>query len=159
MRQSPIFEATGDVFEGPRMTVARVAAVAGIVLAAGACDFLGPDCPSGPGSLIATLVSPNGHEASAVFEVTGGAGLGEVSTDGGEVFFQHLEDSSRVVVVMDAPGEIEFLIETDDIGRFPDVEAIQVADGRNELRASLSGYEVRVSREKDSSKEGSGDQP
>jgi hypothetical protein len=60
---------------------------------------------------------------------------------------------------MDEPGEIEFLIETDDVGRVPDIVPVQVADGQNDLRASLSGYEVVVSRGNGLPSPGSGDIP
>lgn len=127
----------------------------GLVL--GACDSTGPEGPKGPGALVATLVSPNGNEASAVFEITGGIDLSFVSTVGGEAFYQHSGGSSRVVVVLDDPGEIQFRVGAEDVGELPQISVIQVADGDNHLRSSVSGYEVRVEGEEYPS--GQGGQP
>lgn len=129
--------------------VSRLTVVGLLALNVGACDSLGPDEPKGPGSLLATLVSPMGNEASAVFELTGGVGLGSVSSFGGEVFYQHFGGSTRIVVVMNDPGEIRFKVWTEDVGQLPDVTVIQVADGEDQLRTSLSGYTVRFAREED----------
>ena len=124
------------------------AALVFLFFVAGACDSTGPDGPKGPGALTATLVSPNGAEASAVFEFTGGVDLSFVSVVGGEAFYQHSGGSSRVVVVLDDPGEIQFRVGTADVGEIPQVTVIQVADGNNDLRPSVSGYEIRVEGEK-----------
>jgi hypothetical protein len=137
--------------------LSRLAALGLLALGAGACDSLGPEGPSGSGSFLATLVSPHGNEASAVFELTGGVGLGTVSPIDGEVFYQHFGASTRIVVVMDDPGEVRFQVRTEDIGQVPEVTVIQVASGENELRASLSGYSVQIAGEKDSSLQGQGE--
>lgn len=134
--------------------LSRLAALGLLALGAGACDFLGPEGPSGSGSFLATLVSPHGNEASAVFELTGGIGLGTVSPIDGEVFYQHFGVSTRIVVVMDDPGEVRFQVSTEDVGQIPEASVIQVASGENELRASLSGYSVQFIREEGSSKQG-----
>lgn len=134
----------------------RVVVLGLFVLSVGGCDFLGPDGPEGPGVLLVTLVSPVGNEASAVFELTGGIGLGTVSPIGGEVLYQHYGGSTRVVVVMDEPGEVRFQVRTEDLGQLPEADVVQVADGENQLRISLSGYTVQVARSKEPSKEGWG---
>lgn len=126
------------------------------VLWVGACDFLGPDDPSGPGTFVGTVYSPNGAEGSAILELTGGVGLGTVSPVGGEVLYEHLAQSTRIVVVLDDPGEIQFQLQTDDISVLPTVTVIQVADGANEVRPSVAEYSVSFSREKDSSEMGRG---
>lgn len=128
-----------------------------LALGAGACDATGPGGPKGPGRITATLVSPHGSEASAVFELTGGTDLSFVSSDGGETFYQHSAGLSRVVVVLDDPGVIRFHVETEDVGDLPSVQVIQVADGRNELRSSFSAYGVLVEGAKYSSGSGGGD--
>jgi hypothetical protein len=51
---------------------------------------------------------------------------------------------------------IQFHVETEDVGDLPSVRVIQVADGQNELRSSLSAYEVRVEGRKFSSMSGGG---
>jgi hypothetical protein len=141
------------------MTRRGVVRFAGLGLLIGslvACDLMGPDGPSGPGDFEGTLISPNGAEGSVVLELTGGIGLGTVSPEGGEVLYQHFGESSRIVMVLDEPGEIRFTVRTEDVGKYPDVRVIQVADGQNNLRPSVSGYEVTFTRTKDSSKKGKG---
>lgn len=126
------------------------------LFALGACDSLGPEDKGGPGALTVSLLSPNGAEGSAVFELVGGLGLSTVSPVGGEVFYQHFGGSSRIVVVMDEPGEVRFIVRTDDVQELPAVNIIQVAGGGDELRGSLEGYTIEFSAEKDSSKKGRG---
>ncbi len=125
-------------------TVRGLALLFAGLLVTTACDSTGPEGPKGPGWITATLVSPNGIEASAVFEISGGTDLSHASSDGGETFYQHSGGSSRVVVVLDDPGVIQFQVGTEDVGELPSVRVIQVADGENELRSSLSGYQVQV---------------
>ena len=100
-----------------------------------------------------------GPEGSAVFELTGGADLSVTSSTGGEVFYEHSAGSSRVVIVMDDPGQISFRVETGDVGVVPTVDVIQVADGQDQLRSSLSGYEVIVEGEKSTSAAEQGGRP
>jgi hypothetical protein len=83
-------------------------------------------------------------------------GLSTVSPIGGEVIYQHFGGSSRIVVVMDDPGEVRFKVRTADVQELPEVNLIQVASGENELRGSLAGYSVEFSAEKDSSPKGRG---
>jgi len=115
-----------------------------LLAAASACDDLGPSGPRGPGSIHVDLVSPNGAEGSAVFELVGGTGLGTVSVTGGEVFFEREGDTLRVVVILDVPGEIGIRIEADDVRDLPSVTVVQVAGGDNRLRSSLAGYRVEL---------------
>lgn len=122
----------------------------------GACDLMGPDDPEGPGSFEVRLLSPNGLEGSAVVELIGGVGLGTVSPIGGEVLYEHTGVSTFVAIVLDEPGEIRFHVRTDNVGEIPEARVLQVADGANQLRRSVSGYEVAFTFEKDSSKKGRG---
>jgi len=115
-----------------------------LLAAAVGCDDLGPSGPRGPGSIHVDLVSPNGAEGSAVFELVGGTGLGTVSATGGEVFHEREGDTLRIVVVLDVPGEIGVRIETDDVRDLPSVTVVQVADGHDQLRSSLAGYHVEL---------------
>ena len=55
-----------------------------LFLGLGACDSLGPEDKGGPGSLTVSLLSPNGAEGSAVFELIGGMGL--TGCGGGSTF-------------------------------------------------------------------------
>jgi len=117
-----------------------------LALAAMGCNDLGPSGPGGPGSINVTLSSPNGAEGSAVFEMAGGTGPGVVTSFGGEVYhyFNYGTGVTRVVVIMDVPGNVQFKVGTSDVGDLPVVTVLQVADGDDQLRASLSGYEVEV---------------
>jgi len=112
-----------------------------MIAAIAACDIFSPG-PSGPGELHANLVSPNATEGAAVLEVTGGVGLGLVTTDHGQAFYQADGGTTRVVVILDDPGQITFQIRVQDVAELPSVMVVQVADGSNELRTSLTGYDV-----------------
>jgi hypothetical protein len=116
-----------------------------------ACSDLGPDGPEGSGSIRVGLVSPNGAEGSAVFEFTGGSGLGVVTAFGGEVYYSHNygTGTSKVVVIMDNPGQIQFRIRSSDVGDLPSFSVLQVADGNDDLRTSLTGYDIEVAQVKD----------
>jgi len=109
-----------------------------------ACSDSGPSGPSGPGTFRADLASPNGAEGAAVFELTGGVGLGDVTMSGGEVLYDHGPGATLIIVLLDTPGQIRFQIRTENVGSLPSVTVVQVADGGNELRESLSGYAVQL---------------
>ncbi|MGD8319657.1 MAG: hypothetical protein PVJ02_04370 [Gemmatimonadota bacterium] len=104
-----------------------------------ACGDQGPH--SGPGTLTATVVSPNGTEGSAVLSLFG-EGIGEVRALDGAVFSERRGDSVRVVVLADTPGSLRFLVAVDDTTRPVTASFIQVADGEDQLRTSLGGYTV-----------------
>ena len=116
-----------------------------------ACQDLGPSTPKGPGAIHVDMESPNGAEGSAAFQISGGTGLGVVSSFGGEVFYDHNygTEVSLVVVVMDVPGEIQFKIRTANVRDLPTVSILQVADGNDVLRGSLEGYQVELVRVED----------
>jgi hypothetical protein len=120
-----------------RLLLLAALTVAGIAT----CDS-GPSGPGGSGTIVVTVTSPNGAEGAALLELSGGVGLGPVTSAGGDVFFDHRETTSRVVVILDAPGEIRFDVRSDDVGTPPQVTLLQVADGDDALRPSLFGYHV-----------------
>lgn len=122
----------------------RAMAACLLVAAVAACGDSGPSGPSGPGTFRAEMVSPNGAEGSAVFELTGGVGLGDVTMSGGEVLYDHGPTATQIIVLLDDPGQIRFQIRTDNVGSLPSVTVVQVADGDNALRESLSGYDVQL---------------
>ena len=121
-------------------------AVLGVLaLTVWACqDSTGPSGPQGPGAFEVSLVSPNGAEGSAVLSMTGGTELGEITTTGGEVYFHHAGGSSKVIVLLDRPGSIRFRVETQEVADIPSVAVEQVADGDDELRTSVSGYQIQI---------------
>ncbi len=139
-----------NVLRSPRFV--RLGALSAVLatVATAACD-LGLFGPSGSGVIRVSVTSPYGSEGAAVFELTGGVDLGPVTTNGGDTFFEHTEGRSRVVVVLDEPGQLWFQVRTADIGKLPSVRVLQVADGENRLRASVSGYEVDFKRVEDMS--------
>jgi hypothetical protein len=94
------------------------------------------------------LVSPNGAEGSAVFELQTESTLGAVTSSVGDVYFEHNQglEASRVIVIMDVPGQVGFRVSAADVRHLPSVTLLQVADGNDELRGSLSGYDLRVTR-------------
>jgi hypothetical protein len=78
--------------------------------------------------------------------MTGGTELGEITTTGGEVYFHHAGGSSKVIVLLDTPGSIRFRVETQEVADLPSVAVDQVADGEDELRTSVSGYQVQIAQ-------------
>lgn len=122
-------------------TVCALALIATVGLAACGDD----PTPPGPvpGDLVVTVVSPNGAEGSAVLE-TADDGIVGVSADDAQVFHWRAGGFSRVVVLLDQAGELRFRLSVDDLTRPPRLEIVEVADAANRVRASHSGYTVRV---------------
>lgn len=118
----------------------------GLLMAA--CDILGPSGPEGPGYFDMELYSFRNLEGAAAFRLEGGGELGEVTSEVGEVFYEHHGGTSDVVVIMDEPGTIGFRVATENLGKKPDVTVVQVAGPDDILRPSLSGYFVSVRRVK-----------
>jgi len=100
--------------------------------------------PSGPGTLTAALVSPNGAEGSALV-VLYGQGLGAVRAIEGSVFSREDGDTLRVVVVNPDGGSLRFTVAVDDITRTPTAAVLEVADPEDRLR-TLAGYTVEITR-------------
>jgi hypothetical protein len=70
------------------------------------------------------------------------------------VFYEHDGSTTRLVVILDDPGPITFRVRVDDVAELPSATVIQVADGDNELRTSLSEYEIEWVQLADSDLEG-----
>lgn len=102
------------------------------------------DDPSRPGTLTATLMSPNGAEGSALI-VLYGPGLGTVSPIEGRVFSRQAGDTVRVVVVNPEGGTLRFTVGVEDVARVPTAAVVEVAGTDDRLRA-LTGYDVEVTR-------------
>ncbi len=123
-------------------TLTSVTAALLLAATATGCDFLGLSGPSGPGELHANILSPDGAvDGAAVLELTGPTGFGSLTTDRGDVFFERDGNTTRVVVVLDDPGLITFTMRVEDVSELPEVTVVQVADGNNELRSSVAGYD------------------
>lgn len=107
------------------------------------CDVLGLSGPSGPGELHANILNQSGAvDGAAVLELTGPTGMGSITSGNGDVFFQRDGNTTRVVLILDDPGLLSFQMRVDDVSELPTVTVVQVADGNNELRTSISDYEA-----------------
>jgi hypothetical protein len=127
-----------------------VALFLGALLAV-ACDdgAVPPEAPNEPppqpvpGDMVATLVSPNGAEGAAVFESTSET-IRDVSAETGDLFFGTLSGSTRIIVVLETPGEIRFTLAVDDVNEPPSLRLIEVADGDDVPRRDLRDYSVQL---------------
>jgi len=119
-------------------------AVSALLLAAVGCGGdVGPEIR--PGFLTASLVSPNGSEGAALISIVG-VGLGDVESAAGRVFTFSLGDTTRILLVLDTPGDLRFRISVPDVDKPPVGTVLQVADGENAIRPDLSEYRVRFSQ-------------
>jgi hypothetical protein len=94
-----------------------------------------------PGDLVVSLVSPNGGEGAAVLE-TGDEGIVDIAAEGSQAYLWQAGGASRIVVLLDEPGDVRFTISVEDVNEPPRLEIVEVADGDNRLRESLTGYRV-----------------
>lgn len=117
------------------------AALLALILTA-ACGDAGP--ASGPGTLTATVVSPNGSEGAAIVLLVGD-GLGAVSPVDGRVFAGQSGDTLRVVVVNDDPGALRFQVAVADTTRPPQAVLVEVSGPDDRLRGG-AGYAVELRR-------------
>lgn len=119
---------------------ARVVCLAALLIGPLACDDAAP--VSAPGALTVTLESPNGAEGAALLRMVGGQ-ISSVETLTGDVHTSVVGDTTKVLVLLDAPGDVVFLLNVADTTLPPVTRVLQVADGQNEIRASLAEYRVR----------------
>lgn len=126
------------------MTLRRPLITLVAVLLAAACSDEGP--VSGPGTMTATLVGPNGAEGAAVLALLGD-GLGEISPIGTTEVHSRAGDSmTRVLLINQSGGELSFQVAVADTTQPPAVVVEQVAGPDDELRPSIEGYSVELSR-------------
>ncbi len=107
------------------------------------CDEGALPEPPVPGDLAVVLLSPNGLEGAAVLETTDG-GILQITSVGGQTTHWRTGGATRIVVLLDAPGEIRFTLSVDNVESPPEITIIEVADGDNRLRDDLSGYSVSL---------------
>ncbi|NJD19001.1 MAG: hypothetical protein FIA95_06930 [Gemmatimonadetes bacterium] len=106
-----------------------------------ACGDQGP--VSGPGTLTAEVVSPNGAEGAALVTLVG-EGLGAVGPlDAGRVFAEARGDTVRVVVVNLAGGTLRFTVHVPDTTRPPMATLVEVSGPDDRLR-SLAAYRLEL---------------
>lgn len=95
--------------------------------------------------MTAVLVSPSGSEGAAVLDLSGG-GFSAIRADTGTtVFVEPSGDASRVVLILEEPGEIRFRLRLENEKKPPRVDVVEVADGDNALRDPTT-YTVRFER-------------
>ena len=121
----------------------RIAVSALLLTAVGCGGDVGPEIR--PGFLTASLVSPNGSEGAALISIVG-VGLGDVESAAARVFTFSLADTTRILLVLDTPGDLSFRISVPDLDNPPLWTVLQVADGENAIRPDLSEYRVRFSQ-------------
>lgn len=99
--------------------------------------------PGGPGTLTASLVSPNGAEGAAVLDI---AGTVETVTGNDDVaaYTTPSATGTRVILVRMNAGAISVKLRVPDVSRPPQVSVVEVADGDDRLRSSLEGYRVDI---------------
>lgn len=108
-----------------------------------ACSDEGP--PAGPGTLTATLRSPNGAEGAALVSFFG-PGIGDVTGSPGVVHWERRADTVRVVLLDDGSGQLAFTVEVSDTTRAPSGVVLEVAGPDDGLRTSLRGYALEFAR-------------
>ena len=94
-----------------------------------------------PGDLAVSVVSPNGLEGAAVLQ-TAQEGILGITAEVGQAHHWRADGVSRIVVLLDQPGDIRFTLAVADITRPPTLRVVEVADPDNRLRTMLLGYVV-----------------
>lgn len=116
----------------------------GMAVLMAACGDAGPR--SGPGTLTATILSPNGDEGAAVVLVFGPGITGVESLDG-RAFSQQRGDTLTVVVVREGDaGTLRFALSVADTTRSFAGTIVEVSGPDDMLRMPLSGYRVEIRR-------------
>jgi hypothetical protein len=114
------------------------------IAALAACSDGGP--VSGPGTLTATLISPNGPEGAALVILVGD-GVGDVTPVGNtEVFARAGSSTTRIVLLHQAGGELSFRVAVADTTQPPEAVVQEVAGSDDELRATLADYSLEFRR-------------
>jgi hypothetical protein len=120
----------------------RIALLAAIAIPGLGCFGSDPDALERLGS----LVSPHGAEGAAVIELTGGD-IARVRVDEGQVFVKLSGTTTRMVIILNDPGPITFRLTLASKDGPPITgRVIDVADGNDNPRPSLSDYRVEVSQ-------------
>jgi ABC-type glycerol-3-phosphate transport system substrate-binding protein len=97
------------------------------------------------GEYRAVLQSPNGVEGAAAFELTG-PGIQTVTQSVGRLFTQSNGTTTRIVVVQEPAGPISFKVTMAAGQGPPSARVVEVVDGNDLPRTSLSGYNVVFGR-------------
>lgn len=101
---------------------------------------------SGPATMTATLISPNGAEGAALVILVG-EGMGDITPIGDtEVFARVGSSSTQIVLINQVGGELSFQVAVADTTQLPLAVVQEVAGPDDELRSSVTGYSVEFSR-------------
>ena len=101
---------------------------------------------SGPGTMTATLISPNGPEGAALVILVGD-GIVDITPLGGtEVFARVGSSSTQVVLINQAGGELSFQVAVADTTQLPQVVVQEVAGPDDALRSAVTEYSVEFGR-------------
>jgi hypothetical protein len=116
----------------------------GLCLAA--CDGGGgTDAEAPGGEYIAVLESPHGAEGAAILEVPAD-GVESITATSLSLFRQPIAGGTRLVLVREPAGRLEFRVRMAAGSRPPEVRVVEVVDGEDRQRASVDGYEVSFTR-------------
>ena len=109
-----------------------------------ACADEGP--VSGPGTMTATLSSPNGPEGAALVILLG-EGVGEITRVGEtEVYSYSANSTTQVVLINQAGGDLSFQVAVADTTELPGSVVQEVAGLYDELRTPTSEFELEFVR-------------
>lgn len=101
---------------------------------------------SGPGTMTATLISPNGAEGAALVILVG-EGMGDITPIGDtEVFARVGSSSTQIVLINQVGGDLSFQVAVADTTQLPLAVVQEVAGPDDELRSSVTGYSVEFAR-------------
>ena len=119
----------------------RLAAVSVFLLLAWGCD----SGPNGPGDLTGEVRSTGADLGGAVLQVVGKGIDGFSGVGGSRVFWEPMgvDDSYRVVVITESPGDLYFRVSVQDLGeRAPSATVVNLVDGQNTNLPATSDYRV-----------------
>ncbi|MGI9628571.1 MAG: hypothetical protein ACR2QM_17180 [Longimicrobiales bacterium] len=105
---------------------------------AAACDDGSTSPGAQPGTVTATLTSPNGPEGAALVEIT--APAAQVTQATGQLYSSTDDSATQVLIVLDEAGVIRFDLALPDIQSRPTYRVLQVSGPDDRLRSDLSGY-------------------
>lgn len=126
------------------MRLRRLILPALALVALAACSDEAP--VSGPGTMTATVVGPNGAEGAAVLTLLGD-GIGAISAVGGsEVHVREGDSMVRVVLIDPAGGDLAFQVAVPDTTAPPASVILQVAGPDDALRPSVDDYSLEFVR-------------
>ena len=124
---------------GLLMRPSRLLSVITLALLA-ACADEGP--VSGPGTMIATLLSPNGSEGAALVILLGD-GVGAITSVGDtEVYSYSSNGSTRIVLINQVGGDLSFQVAVADTTQPPGAVVQEVAGPDDQQRTAISEYEL-----------------